>query len=96
MSCGAGHRCGSDPELLWLWLAATAPTGLLACELPFAAGAGLKKREVWFLRGQLSMAKVSVKSPNPMFSWNIDCETFLLLTLYLFLPDPYSTRTVTG
>ena len=26
MSCGVGHRCGSDPELLqlWLWPAATA------------------------------------------------------------------------
>ena len=26
MSCGVGHRCGSDPALLWLWcgLAATA------------------------------------------------------------------------
>ena len=26
MSCGGGHRCGSDPPLLWLWgrLAATA------------------------------------------------------------------------
>ena len=19
MGCGVGHRCGSDPELLWLW-----------------------------------------------------------------------------
>ena len=27
VSCGLGHRCGSDPVLLWLWrkLAATAP-----------------------------------------------------------------------
>ena len=28
MGCGVGHRCGSDPMLLWLWrrLAATAPS----------------------------------------------------------------------
>ena len=27
VSCGVGCRCGSDPELLWLWLrlVATAP-----------------------------------------------------------------------
>ena len=38
MSCDAGGRCGSDPELLWLWcrLATTAPTGPLAWEPPYA------------------------------------------------------------
>ena len=32
LSVGEGHRCGSDPTLLWLWhrLASTAPTGPLA------------------------------------------------------------------
>ena len=41
MSCGVGHRCGSDPVLLWLWRrqVATAPIGPLAWELPYAAGA---------------------------------------------------------
>ena len=36
-----GCRCGSDPELLWLWhrLAATAPIQPLAWEPPYAAGA---------------------------------------------------------
>ena len=36
VSCGG--RLGSDPALLWLWcrLAATAPSGLLAWELPHA------------------------------------------------------------
>ena len=39
MSCDVGQRCGSDPMLLWLWhrLAATAPIGPLAWELPYAA-----------------------------------------------------------
>ena len=47
MSCGVGCRCGSDPELLWLWcrLAATAPVGPLAWELPYAMGSALKKKK---------------------------------------------------
>ena len=38
MRCGVGHRCGSDPALLWLWhrLAATAPINPLAWEPPYA------------------------------------------------------------
>ena len=45
MSCGVSHRCGSDPELLWLWgrLVATALIGLLAWEPPYAVGAALKR-----------------------------------------------------
>jgi len=41
MSYGVGCRHGSDPVLLCLWhrLAATAPTGPLAWEPPYAAGA---------------------------------------------------------
>ena len=47
MSCGVGCRHGSVPALLWLWhrLAATAPIGSLAWELPYAAGAALKRTE---------------------------------------------------
>ena len=39
MSCGVGHRRGSDPVLLWLWCrtAAAAPIGPLAWEPPCAA-----------------------------------------------------------
>ena len=38
MSCGAGHRCSSDPMLLWLWPrpVATALIQLLAWEPPYA------------------------------------------------------------
>ena len=45
MSCGVGHRHGSDTELLWLWcrLAATAPIRPLAWEPLQAAGAALEK-----------------------------------------------------
>ena len=40
VSCGVGHRCGSDLVLQWLWhrLAAIAPIRPLTWELPHAAG----------------------------------------------------------
>ena len=46
MSCGVGHRCTSDPALLWLWhrLTALAPVGPLAWELLYVAGAALKNK----------------------------------------------------
>jgi len=42
VSCGVGHRCGSDPKLLWLWYrpVATALIRPLAWEPPYAMGAG--------------------------------------------------------
>ena len=47
MSCGVGHRRGSDPVLLrlWLWcrMAAVALIQSGAWELAYAAGAALKK-----------------------------------------------------
>ena len=47
MSCGVGHRHGSDPTLLWLWcrLAATALIRLLAWEPPYAVGVALKRKQ---------------------------------------------------
>ena len=47
MSCGVGHRLGSDPELLWLWCrsVATAPVQRLAREPPHAAGTALKRQK---------------------------------------------------
>ena len=59
VSCGVGHKCGSDPLLLllWLWLwhrlAAIAPTQALAWELPHALEKNknkqidLKNRQIW-------------------------------------------------
>ena len=45
MSCGIGHRRGSDPTLLWLWRrpAAIAPIRPLAWEPPYATGVAVEK-----------------------------------------------------
>ena len=45
MSCGVGHRCDSDPTLLWLWCrkAAIALIWALIWELPHAVGMALKR-----------------------------------------------------
>ena len=47
MSCGVGHRHGTHLVLLWLWhrLAAAAPIRPLVWELPYAAGATLKREK---------------------------------------------------
>ena len=47
MSCGVGHRRGSDSTLLWLWYrpAAEAPIRPLAWELPYAAAVALKRKK---------------------------------------------------
>ena len=47
MNCGVGSRQGSDPALLWLWCrpAVAALLGPLVWELPYAAGAVLKKKK---------------------------------------------------
>ena len=47
-SCGEGRRCGSDPALLWLWcrpVAAIAPIGPLAWELPYAINVALESKK---------------------------------------------------
>ena len=47
MSCGVGHRRGSDLALLWLWhrLAATAQVRPLAWEPPYAMHVALKRQK---------------------------------------------------
>ena len=54
MSCGVGHRHGSDPMLLGLWRrpAAAALIQPLAWEPPYAAGAAQKrqkKEKMWYI-----------------------------------------------
>ena len=45
MSCGVGHRCSSDPVLLWCRLETKALIQPLAWEPPYAVGAALKKKK---------------------------------------------------
>ena len=45
MNYGVGHRRGSDLALLWHRPVATAPTGPLTWEAPYATGAALKKKK---------------------------------------------------
>ena len=48
MSCGAGHRCGSDPTLLWLWRRPVPAASIrpLIWEHPYAARVALKKQKI--------------------------------------------------
>ena len=48
MSCGVGHRRGSDLALLWLWYkpAVVAPIRPLVWEFPYAVGTALQKKTV--------------------------------------------------
>ena len=47
VSCGVGHRHGSDPALLWLWLwpAAVALIKPIAWEPPYASDALKSKKQ---------------------------------------------------
>ena len=47
MSCGVGHRLGSDLMWLWLWCrpVAAAPVQPLAWKHPYATGAALKSNK---------------------------------------------------
>ena len=60
VSCGVGHRLGSDPALLWLWCrpGATAPIRPLAWEPPYAAGVAQRnsKKKKKKIKEQMSLA----------------------------------------
>ena len=47
LSCGVGHRCDSDPTLLWLWCRpeATAAIRPLAWEPPYPVSVALKSKK---------------------------------------------------
>ena len=68
VSCGVGHRHGSDPALLWLWHrpAAAAPVQPLAWELPYATGAALKKKKKGLI-GKILLKLVTSMDFKPDF-----------------------------
>ena len=88
MSCGGGHRCSSDPALLWLWyrLAATIPTRPLAWELPYAVGVALKRKKknhgrVWMAEFPVpQVAKVAMKQRGSSRVWSVPVTAQNLLT----------------
>ena len=47
MSCGICHRCGSGPELLWLWPrpVANSSDSTPSWEFPYAKGMALKRKK---------------------------------------------------
>ena len=66
VSCDVGHRCSSDPVLLWLWLwhrlAAVALIQPLAWEPPYAAGVALKKKKEKKRKEKRNSKKNNVKT----------------------------------
>ena len=77
MSCGADHRCGLDPALLWLWCSSlvTAPIVPLAWEPPYAVGAVLKLHILQILR---SLKNINLYSPiqNKKSTWRNNSHTY--------------------
>ena len=68
MTCGVGHRHGSDTLLLWCRPAAVALIPSLAWEPLYAVGAALKKQKAKKRKGQERKGKENVlflsKSPS--------------------------------
>ena len=64
LNCGVGHRCGSDPALLWLWCrpAAIALIRPIVWEPPYAASAVLKRKK------KVIKNKVYKKNQSPFHS----------------------------
>ena len=99
MSCGVGHRSGSDPMFLWLWrrLVVTAPNGPLGWEPPYAAGAALKKKKksaISSLPGRMvlpyfdSLKKIYGEFPGGTGGWGSSIVTAMAQVRSL-APDVY-------
>ena len=81
MSCGVGHRYGSDTALLWLLCrpAAVAPIGPLAWEPPYDVGAALKrpkKKNVFSTSSHHDMYFPKRLGIHSTFCSSLDWDTF--------------------
>ena len=98
MSCGVGHRCGSDLALLWLWHrpAAVALTRPLAWEPPHVMDEALKKRQkkkiqllshLWIIHCGSKVVKYFVPhqsfSVNHHISWSFSLKLTWRFTLMI-------------
>ena len=63
MSCGVGHRYGSDPKLLWCRLAATIPVRSLNLETPLCHEYSPKKKKKTKKKGRV-LVKITITYAN--------------------------------
>ena len=79
MSCGVGHRCVSDPALLWPWCrpADTAPIRPLAWELPYATGSSPRKRQKDKKKGCVRVPTVAQWVKNPTAASWVETEAWI-------------------
>ena len=89
MSCGVGHRHGSDLSLLWLWHkpATTALTRLLAWEPPYAVSVGLKRQKKKEIYWHLSYCFMMCLLNIPTFHDYIRSFFNLIFNLYWSIVD---------
>ena len=94
VSCGVGCRCGSDPELLWLWPrpVAAVMTGPLAWELPCALGAALKDKKTQKKKKRSVILKLCCSLGSSVFTVELPYD-FLNIRSFSFwkqqtLPNP--------
>ena len=89
MSCSVDHRCGSDPELLWLWRTPAAiALGPLAWEFPYATGVALKSKKTKQRDKQTSSLKATGEFGSfvqePLFSLPGPAVNLVLLPTLTF------------
>ena len=89
MSYGVGHRCGSDPTLLWLWRrpVATAPFRPLAWEPSYVAGAALEKAKRQNKTKQ-NKTKNNQKEISILHTPSTCCLSLTALSLVSWIPYP--------
>ena len=83
--CGVGHRCGSDPVLLWRWRrpAAAALIQSLAWKLLYAEGAALWRKNTKIKCLYLTNFKMQVKKfPESWWSIYSLCHNVECLSLF--------------
>ena len=89
MSCGVGHRCGSDPASLWLWLwlwtAAVSLIGPLAWEPPYAVGTGPAPHQKRKHKVYLKVLSEEIKASQ----WGIDHIVYVQPLLHSMQSSSY-------
>ena len=87
MSCGVGHRGGSDLALLWLWRrpVATAPIRPLAWEPPYAVRAAQEKTK----KKKRKKEKKSSIEPHYLQESHIQASIHLTAIIYSCSENTY-------